>query len=64
MLKRWRVDLLTLQETRAQSIDKRMTTYLWGRRPFKFLHKPAKGRLGGILIAWNTKVVEVFDFRI
>lgn len=53
-----------MQETKVQTIDMRMIVDLWGWKPFKFIHKPAKGRLGVILVAWNTKVIEVTDFRI
>lgn len=34
---------------------------LWGWKPFKFSHKPAEGRLGGILVAWNSRIIEVLD---
>lgn len=44
------MDVLTLQETKIQNIDRKMSIDLWGWRPFKFIHKPTEGRSGGILV--------------
>lgn len=64
MIKKWKVDILTMQETKMQQIDHKMERDLWGRRPFKYIHKQAEGRSGGILVAWNTNSVEMIDSRI
>jgi len=37
---------------------------LWGRKNFGFEHKNAKGRAGGILIAWDKNKVKAIDSRI
>lgn len=41
-----------------------MKVDLWGRHLFKFIHKPAAGKSGGILVAWNSSIVELSNFRI
>lgn len=55
----WNVDIFCLQETKSQDFNWRIAQDPWGRRPFKFMHKSAIGRAGGILVAWNTNSVEV-----
>lgn len=61
LYKRWKVDVITLQETKLQQVGKKIVIDLWGCRPFKFLHKEADGKLGGPLVAWNSKSIEVLE---
>lgn len=64
MIKRYKVDLFTIQETKTNSLERRWNVDVWGRRPFHFIHKPSVGAVGGILVAWNSAVVEVIDQKI
>lgn len=41
-----------------------MAADLWGRRSFEFIHKLAVGKSGGILVAWDAKVMEVINHLI
>lgn len=61
LIKRWKVSIFSLQETKVQEIDRRMALNMWGRRSFSFIHKPASRRSRGILVAWDTKLMEVLD---
>lgn len=60
-LKRGKGDIITLQETKLQSIDRKISADLWGRGDFDFVHKPAVGRAGGLLVAWNKSKTEVLE---
>lgn len=62
MMKWWKADLVTFQETKLEQISSREMRDLWGRRPI-LIHKPAVGSAGGILVAWNSKVLKVFDSK-
>lgn len=53
-----------MQETKTQAIDRKMMLDLWGRRPFSFVHKPTAGRSGGIMVAWNTSMLDVIDSKV
>lgn len=37
---------------------------MWGRRHYDFVHKPAVQAAGGILVAWNTELIEVLDRKV
>lgn len=63
-MKRGKLNLISLQETKAQAIDKNMVLDLWGRNPFNFVYKLAVGRSGGIMVAWNTNVLEVTNYKV
>lgn len=52
---------MPLLETKVLDIDRKMMLDLWGRGSFDFVHKPAAGQAGGILVAWNKTVLEVVD---
>lgn len=56
--------MITLQETKIQSMDRKISKDLWGRREFDFVHKPAIGSAGGILVARNKSKVEARDSRV
>lgn len=51
LLKREKFEVITLQETKVQNIDRKFSTDLWGRREFGFVHKPAIGSARDILVA-------------
>lgn len=64
MVKNWNVDILILQETKMFQLDRKMEKDLWGRRPFKSIHESAEGRYGGIVVAWNTRTMEMRQYEV
>lgn len=64
LVKRSKIGVFSLQETKLQSIDRRMEMDMWGRKSFDFVHKSAIGRLGGILVAWDLALYQVVDHRV
>lgn len=61
MVKRWKIGVFSLQETKLQNIDRRMTADMWGRMSFDFIHKLAVGTSDGILVASDFFMFEVID---
>lgn len=45
----------------SPAIDRRMMLDLYSTRKFKFMHKPAVGQARGILVAWDSNVLEVIE---
>lgn len=37
---------------------------LWGRRRWKYSHKPIVGLSGGILVGWNKESIELLDIEV
>lgn len=60
LLQRRKIYVISLQETKLQTINRRIVVDLWGRS-FEFVHKPMVGRADGILVAWDSSVIEVVD---
>ncbi|KAK2372032.1 DNA-(apurinic or apyrimidinic site) endonuclease [Trifolium repens] len=48
-------DLVCIQETKAEKLDRRTCTSLWGSYEFDFVFKEADGRSGGLLTIWGLK---------
>ena len=57
------VDLLCLQETKRESIDKASCQALWGHPDVAWEWHPAVNAAGGLLCVWNNKNFQV-DLRI
>lgn len=51
-------DFLCLQETKSESIDRRMCQRLWGSSEVDWEAKSSIGRSGGILCLWNKNVFQ------
>lgn len=60
-MKRWKISVLLMQQTKLHIIDRRMVVDLLGRSPFEFVHKSADRRAGGILAAWDTSMFQLVD---
>ncbi|XP_075473994.1 uncharacterized protein LOC142505056 [Primulina tabacum] len=54
-------DLIILQETKKEVVDRRLISILWKSRFVEWVTLPAVGRLGGILIMWDPRVIMVKD---
>lgn len=61
MLRRWKIDLFSLQEMTLQKIEYKLMLDLWDRRQSEHIHKPVEGQSGGILVAWDSNALEVLE---
>jgi exonuclease III len=52
-----RPDVICIQETKMEVVERSMCTWLWGSDEFGFTFKPAEGRSGGLLTIWNSNVL-------
>ncbi|WJX40941.1 hypothetical protein P8452_28364 [Trifolium repens] len=48
-------DLVCIQETKVEKLDRRICTSLWGSNEFDFVFKEADGRSGGLLTIWGLE---------
>lgn len=58
------ISVLVIQETKMGQFSKRVASSLWGRKNFDFVHKEAVGCSGGILVAWDKKLMDVSEVHI
>ena len=49
------IDLLCIQETKIESINKLLCQALWGNSKFSWESYPSANSAGGILCVWNEK---------
>ncbi|KAL5144990.1 LINE-1 retrotransposable element ORF2 protein [Glycine soja] len=59
MVRRQKIDLLCLQETKKESMDKDVCKALWGCSDFDWECVPAVNTAGGLLCVWDS-----FNFRV
>ncbi|KAG4906984.1 hypothetical protein JHK84_055508 [Glycine max] len=59
MVKEHRIDLLCLQETKKESINKIMCQALWGNSDFSWEDAPLVNSAGGIFCIWNQNSFKV-----
>ena len=55
MVKRERIDILCLQETKKEQVDKVVCQALWGDADVSWELQPACNSAGGILCLWSQK---------
>ncbi|MCH80227.1 cysteine-rich receptor-like protein kinase [Trifolium medium] len=48
-------DLVCIQETKLEKIDRRICSSLWGSDEFDFVFKESDGKSGGLLSIWDAK---------
>lgn len=53
--------ILCLQETKLSVCDQTLSSSLWGATPHSFSFRPSVGASGGLLILWDTALVEVWS---
>lgn len=53
--------IVCLQETKLSVIDDALSLSLWGSSAHSYSFRPAVGASGGLLIMWDTAVVEVWS---
>jgi hypothetical protein len=61
LLKIWGPDIIYLQETKMDLITRGVVRSIWGINHFDWLYLGTVGALGGILLMWDTRVVEKVD---
>ena len=59
LLRRHKVQLTLLQETRLKEIDDSVIRETWGRKNVHWLAADVDGSSGGILILWDTRFIYV-----
>ena len=53
------VDVIILQETKREEIDRRVIRSLWRGQFIDSVYLPSSGKVGGITVAWDTRVIKV-----
>jgi exonuclease III len=64
LVRREKIELLALQETKVGSVDHSFCRRLWGGDNVAWRCNPALGRSGGLLILWDKekgKLLETFQ---
>ena len=61
LLREWRCDMVCLQETKMASLDLRLVKSLWGHQHVDWVALDAINTVGGIVLMWDTRVVERVD---
>ncbi|MCH81872.1 hypothetical protein A2U01_0002665 [Trifolium medium] len=47
-------DLISIQETKLENVDRRLCATLWGSGDFDFVYKESEGRSGGLITIWDV----------
>ena len=50
-------DIVTIQETKKETIDRKMVGSIWSFRFREWAFLPSEGRSGGILVMWDSRTV-------
>jgi exonuclease III len=61
LLKDWKVDVICFQETKLHSLSRYVVRSLWRCNHIDWCTLDSSGASGGILIMWDTRVVEKVD---
>ena len=61
LLKLWGADIICFQETKLDLVTKGMVRSLWGLQYLDWLYCGLNGASGGILLMWDTRVVEKIE---
>ena len=57
----WKLDIICLQETKMEFIDRNFITSIWGCPFVRWVFLASRGASGGILIMWDSRVVESIE---
>jgi hypothetical protein len=61
LLRSWKADIICLQETKPDLITKGLVRNIWGIHHVDWLYLSSMGASGGILLMWDTRVVEKIE---
>ena len=61
LLREWKVDIVSLQETKLEVISCSVVRSLWGCHHVGWCCLDSRGVVGGVLIMWDRRVVEKID---
>ena len=61
LLKLWKADIICLQETKLELVTRQIVRSLWSCLYVDWLFLGSVGASGGILLMWDTRVVEKLD---
>ena len=54
----WKADIVYLQETKLELINRGVICSLWGAQHVDWLYLGSVGALGGVLLMWDNRVVD------
>jgi hypothetical protein len=58
LLRDWKVDVISLQETKLEFVSREVVRSLWGCLHVDWCYLGVRGASGGILLMWGRRVVE------
>jgi hypothetical protein len=61
LLKLWKADIVCFQETKLELVTKSLVRNIWGIHHLDWLYLGSMGASRGILLMWDTRVVEKID---
>ncbi len=63
-LRKWKVDVVCLQETKLDKVDKRVIHSIWGNRFVGWEVLNAVNTADGVLLLWDKRVVNRVDSKV
>ena len=63
-LRKWKVDVVCLQETKLDKVDGRVISNIWGNRFVGWEVLNAVNTAGGVLLLWDKRVVDRVDSKV
>jgi hypothetical protein len=60
-LRKWKVDVVCLQETKLDKVDWRIIRSIWGNSFVAWVALDAINTAGGVLLLWDKRVLELVD---
>ena len=58
LIRKWKADIVCLQETKLELINKGVICSLWGGQHVDWLYLGSMGASGGVLLMWDNRVVD------
>jgi exonuclease III len=63
-LRKWKVDVVCLQETKLDKVDWKVIQSIWGNRYVGWVVLNAEHTAGGVLLLWDKRVLELIDSKV
>ena len=58
LIRKWKANIVCLQETKLELINKGVICSLWGGQHVDWLYLCSMGASGGVLLMWDNRVVD------